>query len=271
MKTTMSARRGLAVAASVGAIALVLAGCARGGETTPTASSGPVEPSPGITDTTLTFGISSPLTGASAGPGNCTADGALAYFGQQNAAGGITFGDGKTRTIEVKTYDDEYNPEKSAANFQQMEADGVFAAGMSLGTPTNRAWREAAIEAGIPQVLVITGDPIFSDRTESPVQLGLVPIYQQEGAAFGEALVADGQPHKVAALYQNDDYGKGYLEGFKSAIEGADQIEIVKELNYEAAGAGSTPNFLEPQITELAATGADVLFHAVSILSLIHI
>lgn len=265
MKTTLSGRRALAVAASVGAIALVLAGCARGGEVTPTETTGPVEPSPGITDTTLTFGISTPLTGATAGPGNCTADGALAYFGTKNAEGGITFGDGKTRTIEIKTYDDEYNPEKSAANFQQMEADGVFAAGIGLGTPTNRAWREAAIEAGFPQVLVMTGDPIFSDRAESPVQLGLVPVYQQEGAAFGAALVADGQPHKVAALYQNDDYGKGYLEGFKSAIEGADQIEIVKELSYEAAGASSTPNFLEPQITELAATGADVLFHAVSV------
>jgi len=268
MKTNMTGRRAIAVAASVGAIALVLSGCARGGdapaptgdETTPA-----VVASPGITDTTLTFGISTPLTGATAGPGNCTADGALAYFGVKNAEGGVTFGDGKTRTIEIKTYDDEYAPEKSAANFNQMVADGVFAAGLGLGTPTNRAWREAAIEEGVPQVLIMTGDPIFSDRTESPVQLGLVPIYQQEGAAFGAALAADGQPHKVAALYQNDDYGKGYLQGFKEAIEGADQIEIVKELSYEPGPASSTPNYLEPQITELAGTGADVLFHAVSV------
>lgn len=268
MKTNLTGRRAIAVAASIGVVALALTACARGGDTPtePTASEpAVVEPSPGITDTSLLFGISTPLTGATAGPGNCTADGALAYFGTKNAEGGVTFGDGKTRKIEIKTYDDEYNPEKSAANFQQMVADGVFAAGLGLGTPTNRAWREAAIEEGVPQVLVMTGDPIFSDRSESPVQLGLVPIYQQEGASFGEALVADGQPHKVAALYQNDDYGKGYLEGFKDAIEGASQIEIVKELSYEAAGASSTPNFLEPQITELAATGADVLFHAVSV------
>jgi len=268
MKSISTGRRALAVAASVGAIALALTACARGGDTPP--ATGPetdpaVVASPGITDTTLTFGVSTPLTGATAGPGNCTVDGALAYFGTKNAEGGITFGDGKTREIIIKAYDDEYTPEKSAANFNQMVADGVFAAGLGLGTPTNRAWREAAIEAGVPQVLVMTGDPIFSDRAESPVQLGLVPIYQQEGAAFGEALVASGEEYQVAALYQNDDYGKGYLQGFKDAVAGAPNITIVKELSYEPGPASSTPNYLEPQITELAGTGANVLFHAVSV------
>ncbi len=257
MTTTVTRKRVLALAASAGVLALALAGCARGGE-------GPGDDgataSPGITDDSILLGISTPLTGGTAGPGNCTADGAIAYFGLRNAEGGIEFGDGQTRTVEIKTYDDEYNPEKSAANFQQMVADGVFAAGLGLGTPTNRAWRDAAADEGVPQVLVMTGDPVFSSREEGYLSIGLVPTYMQEGAAFGDALVADGQEHKVAVLYQNDDYGKGYLQGFKDAIAGSDQIEIVKELSYEP-----TASSLEGQITELHATGADVLFHAVSV------
>ena len=71
-----------------------------------------------------------------------------------------------------------------------MVSDGVFAAGIGLGTPTNRAWREAAIDEEVPQVLVMTGDPIFSDSEESPWQLGFVPIYQKEGGAFGELLAS---------------------------------------------------------------------------------
>ncbi|GAA1466340.1 ABC transporter substrate-binding protein [Microbacterium thalassium] len=263
MITTARGRRVLGVAAAIGIAAVALAGCARGGDSGST--DGETAASPGITDDSLLFGISTPLTGATAGPGNCTADGALAYFGMRNAEGGIEFGDGKTRTIEIKTYDDEYNPEKAAANFQQMVADDVFAAGIGLGTPTNRAWREAAIEEGMPQVLIMTGDKIFSTREESPWQLGLVPTYPQEGAAFGEALVASGEEYTVAALYQNDDYGKGYWEGFQEAVAGSDNITIVKELSYEPGPAGNTPNYLEPQITELAATNADVLFHAVSV------
>ena len=145
-----------------------------------------------------------------------------------------------------------------------MVADGVFAAGIGLGTPTNRAWREAAIDEGVPQVLVMTGDPLFSDRAESPMQLGLVPIYQQEGAAFGELLAASGEDHKVAILSQNDDYGDGYVEGFKEAIGGADNIEVVGELTYEA-----TDTSVDAQLTELAATGADVFFNAMSITPLV--
>lgn len=256
------------VVAGIGIVAVLAAGCARGGsnagDDTGDATEGPVEASPGITDTSLTFGITTPLTGPTAGPGNCTVDGALAYFGVKNAEGGIEFGDGKTRTVELKVYDDAYDPQKALANFQQMVSDGVFATGIGLGTPTNRAWREAAIDEGVPQVLVMTGDPLFSDREESPEQLGLVPIYQQEGGAFGELLASSSENHKVAILNQNDDYGKGYVEGFKEAIEGADNIEIVKELTYE-----TTDTSVDAQLTELAATDADVFVNAMSIIPLV--
>jgi branched-chain amino acid transport system substrate-binding protein len=257
MKNLRSTRHRLLGAIALVSVATVLAGCGRG-------DGGASEASPGITDETVTIGINTPLTGATAGPGNCTADGAIAYFGVKNAEGGIEFGDGVTRTVEIETYDDTYDPQKSLANFQQMVADEVFIAGLGLGTPTNRAWRDAAIAEGVPQVLVMTGDPLFSDREESPVQLGLVPIYQQEGGAFGELLVASGEEHKVAILNQNDDYGKGYVEGFKEAIEGADNIEIVGELTYEASDTS-----VDAQVTELASTGADVFFNAVSVTPLV--
>ncbi|WP_396656535.1 ABC transporter substrate-binding protein [Microbacterium sp.] len=262
MRKNLKGAVGLVAMAS--AVALILSGCARGGDSGNEGDNGETTASPGITDTTLTFGITTPLTGATAGPGNCTADGAIAYFGVKNAEGGITFGDGKTRTIEIKTYDDQYDPQKALANFQQMVAEGVFAGGIGLGTPTNRAWREAAIDEGFPQVLAQTGDPLFSNREESPWQLGFVATYPQEGRAFGEALVASGEPHKVAILSQNDDYGEGYVEGFKEAIADNPDIEIVGELTYEA-----TDTSVDAQLTELAGTGADVFFNAMSITPLV--
>ncbi|HEX5859154.1 MAG TPA: ABC transporter substrate-binding protein [Microbacterium sp.] len=261
-------RRGvIGTVALASVLALAVSGCARGGDTDGgggDGDDGAAAASPGITDTSITFGITSPLSGPTAGPGNCTVDGAQAYFGVKNDEGGIEFGDGKTRTVEIKSYDDTYDPQKALANFQQMVADGVFAAGIGLGTPTNRAWREAAIDEGVPQVLVMAGDPLFSDREESPMQLGLVPIYQQEGAAFGELLAASGEDHKVAILSQNDDYGDGYVEGFKEAIAEADNVEVVGELTYEA-----TDTSVDAQLTELAASGADVFFNAMSITPLV--
>jgi len=245
MKFNKKSRGVVSAVALASAAALVLAGCAR-----------TVEPSPGITDTEITLGVISPLTGPTAGPGNCTVDGLKAYFGAANAAGGIEFGDGKTRTVNVEAADDVYDPQKALSNFQSMK-DSVFAFTSGLGTATNRAWREAAIEDSVPQVLIMTGDPIFSNIEESPQQLGFVPLYQTEGSAFGELLAASGSDHKVAILSQNDDFGKGYVEGFKSAVEGASNIEIVGELTYEA-----TDTSIDAQLTELAGTGADVFFNA---------
>ncbi|GAB3273549.1 ABC transporter substrate-binding protein [Sinomonas notoginsengisoli] len=238
-------------------LALSLTGCrgsAGGG------SGGGTAASPGITDTSITLGITTPLSGATAGPGTCTVAGVKAYFGAKNAEGGVKFGDGKTRKVDIKTYDDAYDPQKSLANFQQMVSDNVFAEGVGLGTPTNRAFRESAISQKVPQVLVMTGDPLFSDQKQSPWQLGLVPAYQNEGEAFGKLVASSGTQHKVAILSQNDDYGKGYVAGFKNALKGASNVTIVGEQTYEA-----TDTSVDAQITQLAATGADVFFNAMSI------
>ncbi|PTT63238.1 amino acid-binding protein [Arthrobacter sp. HMWF013] len=240
--------------------ALSLTGCTR----TAPGEGGGTTAAPGITDSAITLGVTTPLSGATAGPGTCTVAGVQAYFGSVNAAGGVKFGDGKTRTVNIKAYDDAYDPQKSLSNFQQMVSDNVFAVTSGLGTPTNRAFRDAAISAKVPQVLVMTGDPLFSDREESPWQLGFVPIYQNEGSAFGELLAKSGQQHKVAVLYQNDDYGKGYVEGFKEAVQGASNVSIVGEQTYEA-----TDTSVDAQLTQLAASGADVFFNAMSITPLV--
>ncbi|PRY48006.1 amino acid/amide ABC transporter substrate-binding protein (HAAT family) [Geodermatophilus tzadiensis] len=256
MRKHLRSRRALGIAVA-SAVAITLPGCARevggGGD----GGSGG-EASPGITDDSITLGITTPLSGATAGPGTCTVAGITAYFGAKNAEGGVEFGDGKTRTVEIEALDDAYDPQQAAANYDQLK-DEVFAMTAGLGTPTNRAWRDAAIADEVPQVLIMTGDPLFSDAEESPWQLGFVPIYQNEGEAFGELLASSGQDHKVAILSQNDDYGEGYVEGFTSAIEGADNIEVVEQLTYEA-----TDTSVDAQITQLAASGADVVFNAMS-------
>ncbi|MBN9196714.1 MAG: ABC transporter substrate-binding protein, partial [Microbacterium sp.] len=123
-------------------VALALAGCSRGGGGNDSSASSAA--SPGITDTSITLGITTPLSGATAGPGTCTVAGITAYFGEKNAKdGGVKFGDGKTRKVTIKALDDAYDPQKAKANYDQLK-DSVFAMTAGLGTPTNRAWREAA-------------------------------------------------------------------------------------------------------------------------------
>jgi ABC-type branched-subunit amino acid transport system substrate-binding protein len=262
MNRNSGSRHAIGIAA-VSALALTLTACGGGGDGGRSGDAAEGAPSPGITDESVTLGITTPLSGATAGPGTCTVAGVTAYFGMKNAEGGVEFGDGKTRTVEIEALDDTYDPQQAAANYDSLKGD-VFAMTAGLGTPTNRAWREAAIADEVPQALIMTGDPIFSDTEESPWQLGFVPIYQNEGEAFGELLAGSAGNHRVAILSQNDDFGEGYVEGFKSAIEGADNIEIVEELTYEA-----TDTSVDAQITELANSDADVFFNAMSVTPLV--
>ncbi|MGY1802584.1 ABC transporter substrate-binding protein [Blastococcus sp. SYSU D00922] len=258
MNRHFRSRKAVGIAA-VSALTLTITACGGGNDAGRGGDAAEGAPSPGITDDSVTLGITTPLSGATAGPGTCTVAGVTAYFGMKNAEGGVEFGDGKTRTVEIEALDDTYDPQQAKANYDQLK-DDVFAMTAGLGTPTNRAWRDAAIADEVPQALIMTGDPIFSDAEESPWQLGFVPIYQNEGQAFGELLATSSGDHKVAILSQNDDYGEGYVEGFKAGIEGADNIEIVDELTYEA-----TDTSVDAQITELASSDADIFFNAMSV------
>lgn len=249
---------GVIAVASVAA--LLVTGCTRdtgggGGGGTDGAES-----SPGITDDTLSLGISSPLSGPTAGPGSCSVAGLYSYLEAGNAEGGFEFGDGKTRTVELTYLDDVYDPARAVSNFRQLVNDDMFAYVGALGTPTNAAILPVATDQEIPQVLLITGASTFSEDQETyPWTIGLLPTYFDEGRVFGELLAAAGEPITVATLAQNDDYGEGYIAGFEAAIEGS-EVEVVGSATYEPSDTT-----LDGQVTELAATGADALLSAVSV------
>ena len=259
MMKTPRAARASGVIAIVSAAALLVSGCTRD-PATGGSGGGDSASSPGITDTSISLGISSPLSGPTAGPGSCTVAGLDAYIEAKNAAGGFTFGDGKTRTVDFTYLDDVYDPAKAVSNFRQLLNDGIFAYVGALGTPTNAAVLPIAEEEEVPQVLLTTGARTFSsDQDAHPWTTGFVPTYATEGRAFGELLAKAGKPITVATLAQNDDFGQSYLDGLNEAIEGS-QVTVVADATYEP-----TDTTLDAQVTELAASKADVLLSAVSV------
>ncbi|MEO7124113.1 MAG: ABC transporter substrate-binding protein [Lacisediminihabitans sp.] len=231
-----------------------MAGCARGTTTTP--ASGSVANDPGITNSTITLGIDTPLSGPVAGPGSCSLAGLQAYFGATNAAGGIKFGDGKTRTVELKSYDDAYDPAKAVSNFRQMISDKVFADVGGLGAGNNLAIMPIANKEKIPQVFLQSNTTKFSsDQTANEWTTGWLPTYRSEGEAFGKFLAAANKPITVATLAQNDDVLQ-MVAGLEAGIKGS-QVKIVAQTTYEA-----TDPTVDAQITKLAGSKADVFFSA---------
>ncbi len=57
-------------------------------------------------------------------------------------------------------------------------------------------------------------------------------------------------------LYQNDDYGKDYLKGFKDGLGAKAKTMIVTEASYEV-----TDPTVDSQIVQLQASGADTFFN----------
>ncbi|THG29944.1 ABC transporter substrate-binding protein [Naasia lichenicola] len=257
-------KRVVGTIAVLGVLALTVTGCTRtatdGGAGAGTGADETAAPSPGITDTTLSLGISSPLSGPTAGPGSCSVAGLDSYLEAQNAAGGFEFGDGKTREVTLTYLDDTYDPAKTVSNFKQLVGDGIFAYVGALGTPTNAAIMPIANSEEVPQVLLVTGATAFSeDQKANPWTFGLLPTYYDEANTFGKLLADAGKPITVAVLSQNDDFGKDYVAGLTDAIEGSD-VTIVDSATYEP-----TDTTLDSQVTQLAASKADVLMSAVSV------
>ncbi|CCG03455.1 ABC transporter substrate-binding protein [Blastococcus saxobsidens] len=258
MTKNRTAAHAKGVVATVGVAALLVSGCTR--EEAPVGAGEEGAASPGITDDSVSIGTSSPLSGPTAGPGSCSVAGLAAYIEAKNAAGGFEFGDGNTRTVEFTYLDDAYDPARAVSNFRQLVDDGMFAYVGALGTPTNAAVMPIAEQQEVPQVLLMTGATMFSEDPEAhPWTTGFVPTYAAEGRAFGELLADADQPVTVATLAQNDDFGESYLRGFEEAIEGS-QVEVVASATYEP-----TDTTLDSQVTELAASNADVLLSAVSV------
>jgi branched-chain amino acid transport system substrate-binding protein len=202
-----------------------------GGRTTTSAA-------PGITKTSITIGGTFPLSGVASiyAP---IARGMEAYFKWVNSRKGP---DGKKgvygRKIIWKYYDDAYNPAQTVQLTNKLVVeDKVFAIVGSLGTEHNQAIRPMLNQRKIPQVLISTGAASFGlQHKQFPWTIGWQPDYIAEGRIYGRWIANNAPRAKIAVFYQNDDYGKEYLDGLESGL-GAKKNLIVSKEHYEANDA----------------------------------
>jgi branched-chain amino acid transport system substrate-binding protein len=230
------------------------AGDTEGTEGTEQAACG--EPSTGISDGTVLIGGSYPLSGPASAYG-AIPSGVEAYFAYANAELGGAPVPFEGRELEYSVKDDGYSPPQAVELVRELvEQQQVFALMQTLGTPPTAATWDYTNEQEVPQVFVATGATMFGlDAENHPWTIGWQPNYVSEARIYAQYLLDNHPDATVAVLYQNDDYGMDYLEGFKDAIEGSG-IEIVAEQSYE-----TTDPTVESQMTNLAQSGAEVFFN----------
>ncbi|MBI3994021.1 MAG: ABC transporter substrate-binding protein, partial [Candidatus Lambdaproteobacteria bacterium] len=175
-----------------------------------------------------------------------------AYFKMINDQGGIN-----GNMIEFITYDDGYSPPKTVEQVRRLvEQDQVDALFQNLGTPPNSAIHKYVNAKKVPHMFVATGASKWGDPKNYPWTMGWQPTYPTEAKIYAKYVKENFPNGKVGILFQNDDYGKDYLNGFLEGLgKDADRF-IVSKLSYEV-----TDPTIDSQIVSLKNAGADIFFN----------
>jgi branched-chain amino acid transport system substrate-binding protein len=175
-----------------------------------------------------------------------------AYFKKVNDEGGVN-----GRMLNMISYDDGYSPPKTVEMARKLvEQDKVLLIFQPLGTPPNTAIHKYMNAKKVPQLFVATGATKWNDPKRFPWTMGWQPNYQTEAKIYAAHILKNKPNAKIAILYQNDDYGKDYLEGFKAGLGDKAKTMIVKEASYEVADPT-----VDSQMAQLQASGADTFFN----------
>jgi branched-chain amino acid transport system substrate-binding protein len=219
----------------------------------PGAFAGTAQSTPGVTSRSVTVGGTFPLSGPASlyAP---IAKGMQAYFSYINARRARDGTRGVYgRQIIFKVYDDGYNPAQTVQLTRRLvEQDRVFALVGGLGTEPQTPVRPYLNQQRVPQLFVSTGATTWgADHRQYPWTIGWQPSYQDEGAAYARYIRTNERNARIGILYQNDDYGKDYLAGFKRGLGDA-SARVVGEEPFEV-----TAPSVASQVSRLRGANAD--------------
>lgn len=207
---------------------------------------------PGVTKDTIVLGMTSAQSGAASPGYNKVGPAMKAYFDYINDKGGV-FG----RKIELKLEDDKYVPTNAVNKVNKLILrDKVFALVGNLGTSTHTAAlkRTPIIKEQVPDLFVNTGFSGFANPKKYPTTFMYLPSYIMEAKVMSKYIKDKLPGKKVGILYQDDDFGKDGLAGFKAA-----GLNFVAGGTQRYASLSQATVGLGTQMTNLKNSGAEVI------------
>lgn len=174
---------------------------------------------PGISDSTITLGMSSPFSGPNGIYGQEMRQTIQVYFEHINKLGGVN-----GRKLELVALDDGYETERSVANTKTLlEEKRVFALLAYYGSsPTTETMNTVFGPAKVPLVGTISGAgslrESISTNPNARYMFNVRASYADETEAIVNQLVSLGLK-RIAVFYQNDGFGKSGLDGVTAALK----------------------------------------------------
>jgi branched-chain amino acid transport system substrate-binding protein len=204
----------------------------------------------GASDTEIKIGNTIPYSGPASAYG-VNGYAIQAYMKMVNAEGGVN-----GRKINLISLDDAYSPPKTVEQVRRLvEQEGVLLMFYTLGTAPNTAIQKYLNVKKVPQLFVATGASKWGNYKEFPWTMGFIPAYDAEARIYARYILRTIPNAKIGILYQNDDFGKDYLIGFKEGL--GDKVgALIMEQTYEV-----TAPTVDSQIVNLKNSGANVFFN----------
>jgi ABC-type branched-subunit amino acid transport system substrate-binding protein len=163
-------------------------------------------------DRRVVLGQSAAFSGAAAQLGIQMNRGARLYFDVVNAAGGVN-----GNQIELRTLDDQYEPDKCKANTEALIKDDVFALFGYVGTPTSLAALPLVNQHKVPFFGPFTGAEALRDPFSRYVFHVRASYYDETALIVKQLTQLDLK--KIAIFRQNDSYGQAGYDGVVRALK----------------------------------------------------
>lgn len=204
---------------------------------------------PGVSDTEIKLGQSTPLSGPASAFGAGAGRAVVGYFEMLNERGGVN-----GRKINFTQLDNAYSAPKAIEQSRKLVEDvDILAEVGTIGTVPNVAIQKYLNSKKVPQLFITAGGRRFNDPKNFPWTIPLYPDFETEGRVVAKYIVNNKPDAKIGVLFQNDDFGKDYMKGLRAGL-GAKAGQIIAEASYELADPT-----IDSQIVQLKAAGVDTV------------
>ena len=201
----------------------------------------------GVTATTIKIGQWGPQTGPAALWG-AVARGTGIYFKMLNDEGGIN-----GRKIEYFLRDDGYQPNRTKGIVKDLlDNEKIFAFASGVGTSPGMAVMDTLVKNDVPWVGMATGSTHWAFPPKKVV-FAVYPNYPDEAQILTRYALDTLKKKKIGFIYQNDDYGKGGLEGAQREMK-ARKLKLTAEVPTEI-----TDTDLQSHVLQLKKAGCDAV------------
>ena len=205
----------------------------------------------GVTDDEIRIGQTVPYSGPASNLG-VIGHASAAYFAKVNAEGGIN-----GRKVRLLSLDDGYSPPRTVEQTRKLvEREDVLLMFSSVGTACQLAVHRYLNAKKVPQLLVSSGASFWADPARYRWTMPSNVLYDSEAHAFGRYVKRDRPAAKIAVLYQNDDYGREYLQALRDELGPLADSMIVAALSYETTAPG-----IDSEMIALSTSGADTFMN----------